>query len=254
MADDAAFSSPQGKKPNWLLIGGAIVGVVGLAVFLSKSSSSSSGTTAAGSSINAALGSLQEEQMNLLGNVQAGALQNTVNFQSTSGQIAAATKSILDAITSNGTATQDAITGAVNTINANTNSNNQGLMTQLTQAFNSLMASQNNILSEVQSVNQNVTGVGSQVSDVASNVSATQQMVASQLQKLLAMEQEISSGNATASEIDTFTRQIKTELTGLQYLSLGTATGVQAGPTDPRVQQWLLLASNTFTQAANQGF
>lgn len=53
------------------MVVGAVAGVVGL-VLLLKGSGGGGGTTAAGTSINAALGSIEEENMNLLGTTQTG--------------------------------------------------------------------------------------------------------------------------------------------------------------------------------------
>jgi hypothetical protein len=59
--------------PNWVMIVGAAAGVLGLVILLKGQGGG--GTTAAGTSINAALGSIQEENMNLLGTTQAGFMQ-----------------------------------------------------------------------------------------------------------------------------------------------------------------------------------
>ena len=59
--------------PGWVMIVGAVAGVVGLVLLLKNQGGG--GTTAAGTSINAALGSIQEENMNLLGTTQAGFMQ-----------------------------------------------------------------------------------------------------------------------------------------------------------------------------------
>lgn len=221
MADNAAFSSPKEKgPPKWLMIGGAVAGVLGLVVLISRNSgSNNTATTAAGTSINAALGSLQEEQMNLLGTVQAGAMQNTANFQATSGQISDTTTSILDAITAQGQATQQQITDATSTINANTNSNNQGLMAQLTQWVAAIQGNEANILSQVQSVNNNVTTVGNQVTgvsgqvsgltnQVASNWSTSQSQMANMLQEIQTTAQQANAANVSASELQNLTNNI----------------------------------------------
>lgn len=84
-------SSDGGNKiPQGVMIIGAIAGVVGL-ILLLKNSGGGGGTTAAGTSINAALGSIQEENMNLLGVTQAGFMQTnqglTTGFMNTQSQI-----------------------------------------------------------------------------------------------------------------------------------------------------------------------
>jgi hypothetical protein len=78
MPDTAQLEMPGsdgggGSSHNWIVIVGAIAGVVGLVLLLKNQGGG--GTTAAGTSINAALGSIQEENMNLLGTTQAGFMQ-----------------------------------------------------------------------------------------------------------------------------------------------------------------------------------
>lgn len=61
--------------PSWVMVVGAVAGVAGLVLLLKNSGGGGGGTVAAGTSINAALGSIQEENMNLLGTTQAGFMQ-----------------------------------------------------------------------------------------------------------------------------------------------------------------------------------
>lgn len=57
---------------NWLLIGGLGVGAIFLLLMLTRKSSGQP-TTAAGTSINAALGSIQEQNLNVMGEVSKSA-------------------------------------------------------------------------------------------------------------------------------------------------------------------------------------
>ena len=82
MDDD---NSGGGGSNKWLLWVGAGAGVLGLIYLITRGSGS--GTTAAGTSINAALGSLQNEQQNLLGTVQAGTQQLGSQVAGVSGQV-----------------------------------------------------------------------------------------------------------------------------------------------------------------------
>src|SRR5215468_4163001 len=102
MADDAMFSGPKGKAgiPTWLLIGGAGVGILAIIMLVTKGSGGS-GTTAAGASINAALGSIQDENQNLLGTVQAGALANMTNFQGVNSNLTSGFNTISGTLASN---------------------------------------------------------------------------------------------------------------------------------------------------------
>lgn len=207
MADNAAFSSPREGKgpPKWLMIGGAVAGVLGLVVLISRNSSNNTATTAAGTSINAALGSLQEEQMNLLGTVQAGAMANTANFQATGGQLTDMQNTILAAITAQGKATQQQITDATSSINANTNTNNTGLMAQLTTWVNAIQGNEANILSQVNAVNQNVNTL---TGTAASNFQTSQSEMQSMLQYIQQVSAEANQADVTASEIQTLTNNI----------------------------------------------
>jgi len=78
-------SGGGGKIPQGVMIIGAIAGIVGL-VLLLKGSGGGGGTTAAGTSINAALGSIEEENMNLLGTTQAGFMQTSQQMSALSNQ------------------------------------------------------------------------------------------------------------------------------------------------------------------------
>jgi len=102
MADDAMFPGPKGKGgiPTWLLIGGAGVGILAIIMLVTKGSGGS-GTTAAGASINAALGSIQDENQNLLGTVQAGALANMTNFQGVNSNLTSGFNTISGTLASN---------------------------------------------------------------------------------------------------------------------------------------------------------
>ncbi|SRR5579864_793816 len=59
------------KKTNWFLIAAGGASILGLLALVMKNNSSAGGTTAAGTSINAALGSLQEEQLNTQGSISS---------------------------------------------------------------------------------------------------------------------------------------------------------------------------------------
>lgn len=104
MPDSASLEMPGtssggGGIPQGVMIVGAIAGVVGL--FLLLKNSGGGGTTAAGTSINAALGSIQEENMNLLGTTQAGFMQTSQQISALSTQDMANYTQLSDSITGN---------------------------------------------------------------------------------------------------------------------------------------------------------
>lgn len=106
MPDTTTFNAPDKPKINWLYVGGGIVGAIILIYLLNKNNSSKSGTVAAGTSINAALGSLEESALNLQG-AQSFAqnsidtLQSTQNksFADVNSNIVAGNSGITDVIT-----------------------------------------------------------------------------------------------------------------------------------------------------------
>lgn len=83
MADVAVLPTggmeSRGGGVNWLMVGGAAVVVVVFIVMM-KRNSSGQPTTSAGDSINAALGSIQEQNLNIMGEVgqSASSLQQSV--------------------------------------------------------------------------------------------------------------------------------------------------------------------------------
>lgn len=149
--------------PGWVMIVGAVAGVVGL-VFLVKGQGGG-GTTAAGTSINAALGSIQEENMNLLGTTQAGFMQTSQQYASLSNQMGAGFSS-----------TGQAITDTQNLMNAGFAAQAQqiqggfsGVQQQLTAGFgqtqqgftdtqNLISASQGATSSQLQNIFNSLTG------------------------------------------------------------------------------------------------
>lgn len=91
MADAAQLDlgpPTSGNKgiPQWLMVVGAVAGIAGV-VLLLRQGGGGGGTTAAGTSINAALGSIQEENMNLLGTTQAGIMETNQNLASSFGTL-----------------------------------------------------------------------------------------------------------------------------------------------------------------------
>jgi hypothetical protein len=80
VAEGGRASGGGGLGSHWMLIAG-IAGVGVVAILLTKGGGSSSGTTAAGTSINAALGSIQEQNLNLMG--QLGASTAALSSQAT---------------------------------------------------------------------------------------------------------------------------------------------------------------------------
>lgn len=119
--------------PQWIMVVGAVAGIVGV-VLLLKNSGGGGGTTAAGTSINAALGSIQEENMNLLGTTQAGIMQTNQNmgagFNEMSSELSSGFGSINAGMTTGFMNTQTSIGGLGSSMNQQfTNTN--GLIGQL---------------------------------------------------------------------------------------------------------------------------
>lgn len=103
MAMNPPTAAPA-KKTNWFLIAAGGASILGLLALVMKNSSGG-GTTAAGTSINAALGSLQEEQLNTQG--QIGQLSQSIGLgpnETLVGHIDANQAATIGAISDVGTA------------------------------------------------------------------------------------------------------------------------------------------------------
>jgi hypothetical protein len=105
-------SDGKGGLPKWMLWGGAAASILGLVVFLSKQQSGVGSTVAAGTSINAALGSLQEQLLQTQGEIGTTAAQQNTNLAAVSTQIqsdAAGTQQAIQAATNENMANFTAI-------------------------------------------------------------------------------------------------------------------------------------------------
>jgi hypothetical protein len=137
------------------MIVGAVAGIVGVVMLLKNQGGG--GTTAAGTSINAALGSIQEENMNLLGTTQAG-------FMQTSQQISGLSSQELASF-------------------ADTNN-------QIAGGFS-------NLAGQVQGVQSGITGLGNQMTGLSSQVQGYQQTNAASFQNINTLLNSLSNMEAT---------------------------------------------------------
>lgn len=151
--------------PGWVMIVGAVAGVAGLALLVKGSGGS--GTTAAGTSINAALGSIQEENMNLLGTTQAGFMQTSQQFGTTWGLLSSGFGGVNQAIAADAAQNQanfTALTGQISHLSQDSQNQYSSLLSniqsgQISQTeFNTHMTGlMNSIQQDVQTglINQN---------------------------------------------------------------------------------------------------
>jgi hypothetical protein len=172
--------------PGWVMVVGAIAGVAGLALLLKGSGS---GTTAAGTSINAALGSIQEENMNLLGTTQAGFMQTTNQFGVLGGQVGAGFANIATAL-ANLSTQMSGLQSSFDSYSTQTQTN----FDSLTGLIQSGQASQDQ-------VNQRTTALLSSISqDVQSGLITQEQALQTlgQLQQQVATSTQQLQGSQTA--------------------------------------------------------
>lgn len=203
MPDFATMEVPNGKgHTNWLLIGGAAAGILGLIVLISRNASSG-GTTAAGMSINAGIGSLQEEQMNLLGQIEKGFLTNATSFSGVNQNITSSQTAVLQAIQDQGKTIIASGQAQIDTVNQNVNANKTGVLASLADALGKILSGQqaitttvqggatantNEILKQLASAEQALTGQINQsqavqtgaLGDVAAKLTALLQQVSTQ--------------------------------------------------------------------------
>jgi len=102
MADSVQLPTAEGGrasggKPNWILLGGLGVGAVILLYMLMKGGGGSKtpAATSAGTSINAALGSIQEQNLNIMGQVSQSEARLRQQLDTDTSQIVAGQGSIL---------------------------------------------------------------------------------------------------------------------------------------------------------------
>lgn len=135
--------------PGWVMIVGAVAGVAGLALLVKGGGS---GTTAAGTSINAALGSIQEENMNLLGTTQAG-------FMQTSQQLSSGFGGVNQAIAADAAQNQAnfaALTGQISHLSTDSQSQYTSLLTTIQSGQASQQQFNTNMTGLMQSIQQDV--------------------------------------------------------------------------------------------------
>lgn len=209
------------------MIGGGIVAIGAVIYFISKGGNSGgTSTTSATTSINAALGSLQEENQNLLGTVQAGQQANATGFGGLSTQIQSTQDAITAAIQDQGTTLTQTIQTQADVINQNANNNNTGVLSAISDALGKLLAGQQTVTSTVQGGieqgNQNV------ISSLQSQEAATLATIIPQLNQL---NQLVASGNSTnnaqiANLQDSITQSLNTEQASFQQSLNGLGGGL----------------------------
>jgi hypothetical protein len=154
------------KIPSGVMLIGAVAGIVGLVLLLRNSGGG--GTTAAGTSINAALGSIQEENMNLLGTTQAGFMQTSqqiagigaqdmANYTQLSGQIGQSFSDLNSQEASNFANTNAAIDSGFTTLGGQLS----GLGGQLSGISSQVQGYQGQNTASFQHINDLISGLSS---------------------------------------------------------------------------------------------
>jgi hypothetical protein len=169
---------------KWLVIGSiAGVGTL-LVVLMGKGSSSGAGnTTAAGTSINAALGSIQEQNLNLMGQLGSGI--NTLSTQATdynTSELAAmsgmqsALSDQMNGIDSHITDVNNGLTQELGTIDGHVVANGQAVSTLgtslATYYTNLINAGQSNTQALTNTINQNDTAIMNTVTDSGTSMNS----------------------------------------------------------------------------------
>lgn len=220
-------SSSKGGVPSWIMVVGAVAGVAGL-VLLLKSGGGGGGTTAAGTSINAALGSIQEENMNLLGTTQAGFMQTNQAISSTAQQTQTQ-------ISQGFTQTNEALTSGF----LNTQNQIGGLGTQMNAGFSQTYGL-------IGTLEHDIQGQLSAFSDQTQNNFS--QLIAGQgnmTNMLASIQQDVNSGLVGQQQANSMIATIEGLSNANMYIGYANATALTAGPGDSRVVQWLQLAQTT---------
>lgn len=193
---------PGGSKgiPQWIMVVGAVAGIVGVVILL-KGSGGGGGTTAAGTSINAALGSIQEENMNLLGTTQAGIMETNQNM-------ASGFSTINTGLTTGFLNTQNSI-GGLGTTMASQFTNTNGLIAAL----------ENDITGQLTAFSGATNTNFANLSSLVSSGQASQAQVNASEQSLLAsIQQDVQSGLVGQQQANNLLQNISS---GVQILYQG---------------------------------
>jgi len=175
-------SSGESKIPGGVMLIGAVAGIVGLVLLLRNSGGG--GTTAAGTSINAALGSIQEENMNLLGVTQAGFMQTSQQMAGLSGQVGQGFTSTQDMLTSGFLNTQQGFGSLGEQIGAG-----------FTQSNNLIGSLQHDLSAQISAFSdQSQTNYSNLMSLVSSGQATSAQVAAAQNSLLASIQQDVSAG------------------------------------------------------------
>ena len=207
MADTTSLEMPQGGggHTNWLLIIGSLAGVAGL--FLLLKNQGGGGTTAAGTSINAALGSIEEENMNLLGTTQAGFQGASTQLSQTGATLAANQNQGFQDLS--GMISGD-VTGLQQQIG--------GVSGQITSTQGLISALQSDIDNQLAGISSQLTGFSSQTNTNFANLmgvvqsgQASQNQVNGQITTLLqSIQQDVNSGLVSQQQANDLLNSIQT--------------------------------------------
>lgn len=180
------------KFPPWLMIGGGITAFAAVIYFVSKGGGS---TTAAGTSINAALGSIQEQNLNLLGNVQRGNQATEQGFQA-----------LTTLIQNQGVTLTQTIQTQTDLINQNMNSNNAGVLSAISGALGRLLTGQQQLTTVIQGgISQSQQNV---ISQLQANEATTLSTIMPQIQALLNLTRSGASQNQINALQDSILRTL----------------------------------------------
>jgi hypothetical protein len=229
------MSAPASKGiPQWVMIVGAVAGVVGLIVLLKNQGGGSPGTVAAGTSINAALGSIQEENMNLLGTTQAGFMQTGQQITGLSGQIESGFSNTNAAMTGGFADTQGMITsGFLNT---------QGQIGSLGSQIGSWFSNTNGLIGNLQhdidaqfsASSANTQYYYSNLYQLIANGQAGAAAEAGAQDNLLrSIQQDMNSGLLGQSQAQSLLNTMESQIAGLKALQSSIPNPTAASASTP---------------------
>ena len=197
MADMPAFvpHDSQGKIPKWVLYGGGIAAILGLVVLIKNQQSGGSGTPStvanAGTSINAALGSLQEAELQTQGMI--GAAQNqegtdSAAIQNNQATIMGGIGGLSDALGSMSTANAAGFSGLgtqvagvgdqVGQVGSQLGDLNNSVNSQFAGLNNNMMSGFQIISGQNDALSQDIAGVSSQVGGLQNSTNELKNTVA----------------------------------------------------------------------------
>lgn len=220
MPEPTEFKAPDSTKINWWYVGGGVMAVV-LLIYVLNRNKGSTGTVAAGTSINAALGSIQEYELSNQGAISFA--QKSINDVQTSQDLGFTNTN--KAINTGFTGVNNAIAVSTNSINNNISTSSSGITDLINRDVNgineqlgNLLGMETNTYTQLLTTRQYMEGafgansaqlhsIDAEIASIFSEMETGFKQLADELNKPVAVQQPpaASSSGHSSSPVHTYT-------------------------------------------------